>query len=102
MTGCRGAVVYALLLAAACSQPPKSAPPEERYPLRGEVVSLDPETQTARIRHGEIQGWMEAMTMDFPVKNKAEFEKLKPGDRIAATVFVRDLEYRLGNIQVQP
>jgi Cu/Ag efflux protein CusF len=45
---------------------------------------------------------MDAMTMDFPVKEPSELKKVKPGDRITATVFVRDLDYHVGNIQVQP
>ena len=36
--------------------------------------------------------------MDYPVKDPGEFDKLHAGDRIAATVFVQDLNYWLGEI----
>jgi protein SCO1/2 len=95
-------LAFAILLAGCGSKTPETpAGPEERYPMRGEVVSLDSKGQIAKIKHEEIKGWMEAMTMDFPVQEKSEFEKLKVGDRIAGTVFVRDLDYRLGDIKVE-
>jgi Cu/Ag efflux protein CusF len=42
---------------------------------------------------------MEAMTMEFPVREKAEFAKLAQGQRIRATVNVQDLDYWLTDIQ---
>jgi protein SCO1 len=95
-------LAFAILLVSCGSKPPEAPTgPEERYPMRGEVVSLDEKGQIAKIKHEEIKGWMDAMTMDFPVKDKSDFEKLKVGALIAGTVFVRDLDYRLGNITVE-
>ena len=71
-----------------------------RYKLTGDVVSLDQQTQTANIKGDKIEGWMEAMTMEYPVRDKAEFAKLAVGDRISATVFVDDVKYHIGEIQV--
>jgi Cu/Ag efflux protein CusF len=44
---------------------------------------------------------MEAMTMEFPVKDPADFAKLRRGLRIHASVFVQesDLAYWIANIQ---
>ena len=67
--------------------------------MRGEVIRLDANLKVALIKHEDIAGWMKAMTMEFPVKDQAEFNKLKVGDRITATVFVRDLDYWIGEIQ---
>lgn len=64
------------------------------------MVRLTPEHRLAAIRHEEIKGWMEAMTMEFPVRDGAEFAKLKPGARIEATVNVQDLDYWLTGIRV--
>ena len=50
------------------------------------------------IKHQKIEGWMEAMTMEFPVKDTEYFRSLNSGDRITATVFVRDLDYWVGDI----
>ena len=70
----------------------------KRYQLRGQVVRLDPEGRVALIKHQKIEGWMEAMTMEFPVKDRREFQALHVGDLITATVFVRDLDYWIGEI----
>ena len=77
----------------------EAAAPIQRHALRGEVMRLDANLKVALIKHEEIPGWMHAMTMEFPVKDAAEFAKLKVGDKITATVFVRDLDYWIGEIQ---
>jgi Cu/Ag efflux protein CusF len=41
---------------------------------------------------------MEAMTMDYPVKDANEFATLHVGDHITATVFAQDLNYWVGEI----
>jgi Cu/Ag efflux protein CusF len=86
------------MVLAGCGHPAPPAPPKE-YPLRGEVVRLDPQVRTATIKHGKIEGWMEAMTMEFPVHDAKEFEKLAVGKQIAATVYVTDDAFWLGNIR---
>lgn len=47
---------------------------------------------------------MAAMTMEFPIKEKADLEKCKPRVRIKATLFQRpyDLEYWVAEVQVLP
>jgi Cu/Ag efflux protein CusF len=77
---------------------PVSNAPIERYQLDGEVLRLDPQGQTAKIRHQKIEGWMAAMTMEFPVKDPKEFATLHTGDHITATVYVQDLNFWIGEI----
>ena len=36
------------------------------------------------------------MTMEFPVKDQAEFDKLRAGEKINATVFVQGNSYWVG------
>ncbi|MCZ2075561.1 MAG: copper-binding protein [Bryobacteraceae bacterium] len=91
-------LAFSLLFAVSCGT--TSREPEKQYLMRGEVVQLDRTNQVARINHEKIEGWMDAMTMEFPVKDKAEFDKLAVGDRITAIVYVRDLEYYIGKIEV--
>ena len=76
--------------------------PIKQYKLKGKVVRLVPENRLAAIQHEEIKGWMEAMTMEFPVRDAAEFAKLKTGLAIEATVNVRDIDYWLTDIRVLP
>ena len=80
-----------------CSQAPKPAPKE--YQVTGEILKLDPAAQTASLKAGKIEGWMEAMTMDFPIKDKQEFETLKVGEKIHAKVSVQGTDYWLSGIQ---
>jgi Cu/Ag efflux protein CusF len=70
-----------------------------RYQLRGQMVQVVPDAQAVVVAHDDIHGWLEAMTMQYVVKDKGEFAKLHSGDCIRATVFVRDYEYWIGEIR---
>ena len=63
------------------------------------MLFRSPERKTVVIKHENIEGWMEAMTMEFPVRDSAEFAKLSKGERIRATVNVQDLDYWLTEIR---
>ena len=96
------AVVAIVLLLAGCRQAAVSEDkdqPLHRYALHGEVLRLDPKDKIAAIKHEKIGDWMEAMTMEFPVKEQAEFDKLRAGETINATVFVQGNAYWVGEIQ---
>jgi Cu/Ag efflux protein CusF len=74
---------------AACHKPePKES--ERHYPLSGRIVALNAKDQTATVDAAAIPNFMEAMTMDYPVQSKDEFSKLRVGEKITATVNVRD------------
>ena len=87
-----------LLILAGCAQKAK----EKRYPMQGQITALDATTHTATIAAGKIGDWMEAMTMEYPVKPDAEFAKLHVGDRIEATVVVGDPAYYVTQVKVAP
>lgn len=94
------------LVLAGCQKSTVSSPKEEakdealhRYALHGEVLRLDSQGKIAAIKHERIGDWMEAMTMEFPVKDQAEFDKLRAGEKINATVFVQGSSYWVGEIQ---
>ena len=67
--------------------------------MHGEVLRLDADGKIAAIKAGKIGDWMEAMTMEYPVKDKAEFDKLRAGEKISATVYVQGNSYWVGGIQ---
>ncbi|MGA2770389.1 MAG: copper-binding protein [Bryobacteraceae bacterium] len=73
----------------------------KRYAMEGEVKALDPSTKSATIAHGKIGDWMEAMTMEYPVKPDAEFQKLHVGDHIQATVVVSDDKYYVTEVKIK-
>lgn len=87
-----------LLMLGGCAQ--KAA--EKRYPIKGDILALDATAHTATIAAGKIGDWMEAMTMEYPVKPDAEFQKLHVGDRIEATVVVGDPAYYVTEIKIAP
>ena len=74
----------------------------KRYAMEGEVKALDPAAKTATIAAGKIGDWMDAMTMEYPVKPDAEFQKLHVGDRIQATVVVDGDQYYVTEIKILP
>ena len=92
----RTLVSFTLLAAlAGCAKAP---PPAKEYVLTGVVLKLDPAGQLVTVKGDKIEGWMEAMTMDYPVKDKREFQKLKAGDNVSAKVMVQGTEYWLGEL----
>ena len=93
--------LLATVLLFGCSQKPAPKPLVE-YQMRGEVVRVDPSAQLATIKGEEIQGWMPAMTMEYPIKDKQEFQKLKAGEQIQAKVIVQGTDYWLANVSEAP
>lgn len=91
-----------LSLSLACTQTAKSAP-QKHYALTGKVVSVNAKERTAAIDAAAIKGYMEAMTMDYPIQSKDDLAALHPGDHITATVDVNDDgSYTLSHIKVLP
>jgi protein SCO1/2 len=62
--------------------------PEQRFDLRGKVVGIDKTAGTVTLAHEAIPGYMAAMTMDYPLKDKWAFDILKPGQTVRATLVV--------------
>lgn len=88
-----------LLLVQACGHPEGAV---KHYQLSGRVVSLDSSDRVATIDTAAIPNWMEAMTMEYPVKNPSDFNRLRVGASIKATLNVRGPgDYDLTNIQPQ-
>lgn len=92
------AVVGLLFITASCAAKQKAVP-GKHYQLSGVVLSLNAKDQTANIQHGPIKGWMESMTMDYPIRSKQDFDRLHAGDHITATVNVRGTDYDLTDIR---
>ncbi len=60
----------------------------KRYEFKGKVLSVDKPNKKASIDHEEIPGFMDAMTMDFPIKEDHVFETLTAGSDITAELVV--------------
>jgi protein SCO1/2 len=87
-----------LLALAACSAPP--AGPEERFELRGTVVSVDADRQRVKLDHEPIPGYMDAMTMEFRVKDARMLPALLPGKLVTADLVVAGGSSWIENIVV--
>jgi len=80
------------------SQSSPSTP--RRYSLQGRVVSVAKDKQQLVVDHGEITGFMMAMTMGYSVKNPTVLDSLSPEDQITADVVVNGDDVWLENIVV--
>jgi len=97
------ATIALLLPLAACTGSKSNAGPERHFPLTGKIVALDAKHQVASIDAAAIPNFMDAMTMEYPIAKKADFEKLHVGDRITATLNVTASgdEYNVTDIHKQ-
>jgi Cu/Ag efflux protein CusF len=96
MTVARIAAAALVILLWGCHNQPQA----RRLPMHGEVKALDATSKTATIDAGKIGDWMEAMTMEYPVKPDTEFQKLHVGDKIDAIVIVEDMRYYVTDIKL--
>lgn len=60
----------------------------KRYDFKGKVVAVDKATKRATINHEAIPGFMEAMTMEFPIHEDWVWDELHPGAEIQAELVV--------------
>ena len=65
-----------------------SASTAKRYEFKGKVVSVDKAAKKATIEHEAIAGFMESMTMEFPIHEDWVWEELQPGSEIRAELVV--------------
>jgi Cu/Ag efflux protein CusF len=77
---------------------PAKAPEKKQYRFHGKVESIDKVGNYVSASNEKIEGWMDAMSMVYPVDDVSILDKLKPGDQIMATVYEGD--YSLHQIKV--
>jgi len=65
-------------------------PSHREFDVKGLVLSLHPEDRKVRIKHEEIPGYMDAMTMPFSVHDTNELAGLIPGEEITFKLKVTD------------
>jgi len=97
-----GGIALAILLAVLTTAVASCAKKEEvrRYHLKGRVVSIDLQQSQAVIDHERIPGFMEAMTMPYPVRDRQLLQSLGPGDEITGDVVVTEEGAYLENVVV--
>ena len=90
--------IVGTLLSVCCTRVNAGQP--KRYDLKGTVVSVDVGHSELTVDMEAIPGYMDAMTMPYRVSDVSPLKTLKKGDRIRATVVVKDDNEHLENIQI--
>ena len=80
-------ILLAAAGAAGCGAPP---PPEKirQFPLTGEVLAVKADKSEVQVKHDEVKGFMEPMTMWFNIKDPRLLDGIAPGDLISATLIL--------------
>ena len=94
----RLAALVLVALLAGCS----GTPGGKLYPIRGEVVSIAAARNELQLRHEEIAGFMQAMTMPFPVAKRELLDGIEPGDRVEGVLLVEGARYALVSLAEIP
>jgi protein SCO1/2 len=90
-----GVILFALVVAAACTR----APEPKRYELKGQVLGVKQESREVLIKHEDIQGFMPGMTMPFKVKDAALLKDRQPGDLVTATLVFSGTDAHLSTLE---
>ena len=99
-------LLFSILLFSACNtqqaETQNASANAKRYELEGEVLSVDRANKKASIKHKEIEGYMDQMTMDFPIREDWVWDDLTPGAQIFADLVVDNAndQYWLENIKI--
>ena len=92
-----------LLLAIGCkresSAPPVSTTTDQTYSVRGVIQKVSLDLHHATIKHEKIPGYMDAMTMDFSVKNTNALDNISVGDEVTFTLVVTADDDWIENVQ---
>ncbi len=96
---CLAATVLLATVLASCAPPPPP-PTADRYPIAGQLLGVQLDTGQVVLKHGEVVGYMTAMTMPFPVEDRASIRERRPGDLVTATLVVEPTRYYLENVQL--
>jgi Cu/Ag efflux protein CusF len=67
---------------------------------QGTVRAIDPQKGTVTLDHGEIQGLMPAMVMEFAVDSQGALEGLQPGDTVSFTLKPKGLTVTIADMTV--
>ncbi len=63
---------------------------ERTFQVKGLVIAVKPEDKSVKIKHEEIPGYMQAMTMDFEVQDTNELAGIEAGDPVSFRMMVTD------------
>jgi protein SCO1 len=94
-----------LLLGGALSSCGHSSTPESKFPtykIHGTIVAVHADDKSASIDADAIPGFMDAMTMDYTIRDASALAKLKPQDKITGDLIVDPNGAYIVNIKIEP
>jgi len=96
-----------VLLLGACGDRDKKEKPlsvagEKLYTLEGRILGRDTAGNMLRVDHKAIPGYMEAMTMEYPVRGARVQSLPSDNSRITARLHVTDTAYWLTDVKQVP
>lgn len=94
-------ILLFISLTAACRKPETAqvaSADAKRFPLKGKIVAVDLAKKKAAIAHDEIPNYMEAMTMDFPVRDEDMLKTMTKDSEIRVELIVDKGDYWIENI----
>ena len=97
----RLAILFPTLAMLASCAPAAPPPKADRYPIAGQLLGVQLDTGQVVLKHGEVVGYMAAMTMPFPVDDRTVLRERRPGDLVSATLVVEPSRYYLEDLRFQ-
>jgi Cu/Ag efflux protein CusF len=95
-------VTLCLLLSVVYAAQNKSAPAgKKEHVFKGKVEKIDLANKTFTVNGQKVEGWMDAMTMNYVPDKEDVLKRIKVGDEITAKVYDGDFR-TLYDIQVVP
>jgi len=98
-------IAVLLLIAIACAKEkdkPLSEDGEKVYEMKGKIVARDAADNTVRVDHDRIDGFMDAMVMDYSVRGAKVAELPANNVRVSAKLHVTDNGYWLTDVRPLP
>lgn len=97
-------ILFSIFLFSACQKSPvqqqNASAEAKRYSLRGKVVAVDKAGKKASIAHEDVENYMPAMTMDFPIKDDWVFDELSKDADVRADLVVDKDGFWLENVAI--
>jgi protein SCO1/2 len=79
-----------------CGRPPDAN--TRQFELQGQILAVRPERHEVVIKHQDIKGFMQGMTMPFTVRDDALMAGKNPGDLVTATLVVGETQAYLSTL----
>ena len=90
--------VFAVVMLMATAGFGQAAAGKKALTFHDKVEAVDESASSLKVNSEKVEGWMDAMTMDYKIDNPAILKKVKLGDQIMATVYKDDMV--LHNVRV--